>query len=124
VIDLVLHSGSFIVGLIDAAGECDEAGAEIPLCFEFADLVLGLPKRDVEQLELSYMRFHARCIETRLRTDCAQAREFGRDVAQFGRIADPLGLDLQDSDLVDQFTDRDWRKDRLAAIWHSPPRCL
>jgi hypothetical protein len=90
--------------VIDRAGQLYEARAEVSAALAVADLVFDLPERLVDPLQrrrqrAEGLRCRDRCVARR-----GQRRQLGAHVGQLLQRGEPLGLDLEDGDLVDQLT--------------------
>ena len=105
-VDLALGGGAAVVRAVDRTCEFDEALAEVAVPLAVADVVLDLPEQLVDPAEFRCELVEFRRRVERLLAGRTQAPQLAVDVRELVRVADPLGLDLEDRDLVDQLA---WR---------------
>jgi len=78
-----------------------------------AQAVLNLPHALVDCAQIALEVFQPGVRGQQRRGHGHQSCELAHYIRALGRILDPLGLDLQDADLVDQFTHGDRRLDGI-----------
>jgi heptosyltransferase I len=99
-IDILLQLGPLVVGHVHRPRQLDEARPEIPGRFLVANIVLNHPQRFIDRLQLLAQLCDGDLVRHRLIPGATQLVEFKAHIFQFGGVGDALGLDLKDSDLV------------------------
>ena len=104
-VDGLLDARALIVLDVDAARQLHERIVEsLRLLFQ-ADVVFDVPQALIDRLQLGTQRGDVQCRGRVRRPGAVQRVQLIAHIGQLGRIAHALGLDLQDGDLVQQFTE-------------------
>src|SRR5690606_28027741 len=115
-IDLLLECGAPVVLLVDRACKLHEGCAEILFRLALPDVVLDHPERFVDGLELAFETAHLRAV---VEIGFPSGFEHGKLVTDIGELClvrQPLRLDAQNGDLVDELTRTDLDHDGFGVL--------
>src|SRR5262249_54541356 len=98
-----LQGRAVVIEAVDGTRERNEVWAEIFPALAEPDLVLDLPKLFVDRLQLRVQGLDLGRLGDRVRANGDEQSQLRPHVAEFGRVASPFCLDLQDRELVEQF---------------------
>src|SRR6202012_5551560 len=101
-VDLPLSRGPAVIRLIDRARQSDELIAKIFVAFEVADIVLDVPERGIDLLELKREFEQARRRLEIPVADALQNRMLATHIGEFRWIGHAFELDIENSQLVDE----------------------
>src|SRR4029079_9590899 len=100
--EVSLDRRTAVVRPVDAARQLDELGVERALRLLLAQAVLDLPQREVDLFQLDERGGDVALGERRRLPGLAQQVELAADVRELRGIGHPLGLDLEDAELVEE----------------------
>ena len=104
-VDLLLQLGAAIVGDVNGAGKFNETVAKTAGGLFGADIVLDVPELGIHPAQPVCQLHQLVAVEHPATDKRTQGLQLGRHILQLGLVADPLRLDLEDGDLVDDLTD-------------------
>src|SRR5690606_12105134 len=104
-VDIALDRGALVVAHVDRAREFHETGVECLFLLLDADAVLDVPQRLVHRTQPCALVGDVDARGRVRRPGRVEHFQLGAHIGELGRIADALGLDLEDGDLVDQLAE-------------------